>query len=105
MKIFQGDVVLLNLDCKETVDGQSDLWIMYKKPVSLQIGRWGATGVGDFAQFTTIKNESLDEVGTWIIQPYSDTYGVYGDEVEMPVFLPLFPFEEATASGFLEGTE
>ena len=38
-KIYVGDVVTFELDCKETVDGQDDLWILYKKPVSGAIGR------------------------------------------------------------------
>ena len=104
-KIYVGDVVTFELDCKETVDGQDDLWILYKKPVSGAIGRQEAVGVGDLATYTTIKNVDIDEKGTWEVMPYSDVYDVHGDEVEMPVFPPLIPFLESIQKVFLEGAE
>ena len=104
-KIFVGDVVMFELDCKENVDGQTDLWILYEKPVSGEIGRWAAVGIGDLATYTSIKNVDIDEKGTWIIQPYSDTFDVHGDEAEMPVFEPLLPFQESVQKVFLEGAE
>jgi len=104
-KIYVGDVINFELNCKENVDGQDDLWILYKKPISEDIGRWEAVGVGNLATYTTLKDIDIDEKGTWEIMPYSDTYDVHGDEVEMPVFPPLIPFLESIQKVFLEGTE
>ncbi len=105
MKIYVGDIVKFELDCKEDVDGQSDLWILYKKPISKDIGRWEAIGIGDLATYTSIKDVDIDEKGTWVVMPYSDVYDVHGDEAEMPVFPPLIPFQESVQKVFLEGTE
>lgn len=102
-KIYLGDVVEIILDCEESVDGQSDLYILYRKPVSEEVGRWAATGNGNSAEYTTIKDNDLDEVGIWVLQPYSDVYDVHGDTVKMAVFDPLIPFKRTTASAFLEG--
>lgn len=104
-KIYVGDEVLIKLDCKENVDSQPDLWINYKKPISESIERWQATGVGNYAEYTTVKDVDLDEVGTWELQPWSDTFDVHGDIVEMGVFLPLVPFKEGSQSAYLEGVE
>lgn len=102
-KIYKGDKVLIKLDCKEDVDSQTDLWIIYEKPVSGAISRWEATGNGDFAEYTTEKDVDLDEEGTWKVQPWSDTHDVHGDIVKMPVFAPLVPFKSGSASAYLEG--
>ena len=104
-KIYTGDEVLIKLDCKEDVNLQSDLWIFYKKPISEEIGRWAATGNGDFAEYTTTPEVDLDEYGTWEVQPWSDTHDVHGDIVNMPVFQPLIPFKTGSKSAFTEGTE
>jgi len=102
-KIYQGNVVEISLDCKEDVDSQSDLWIYYKKPESEIEGLWKADGVGNLAQYTTVKDVDLDEVGTWIIQPFSDTYDVHGDIVKLQVFEPIVPARKDSAPAYLVG--
>lgn len=107
-KIYMGDKVLIKLDCKEDVDSQTDLWILYQKPVAntretAVVGRWAATGNGDFAEYETVKNVDLDTEGTWVVQPYSDTHDVHGDAVNMPVFAPLYPWKKSALSVYLEG--
>lgn len=102
-QIFKGDVVLIRLDCKEDVDGQSDLFIRYQKPISGAVGQWQATGSGNYAEYTTTKDADIDEAGTWHIQPWSDTHDVHGDMVKMKVFEPLIPFSKASISVFMEG--
>jgi len=97
------DEVFVDLNCVESVDGQSDLWVYYEKPVSGAIGRWSATGVLTQCQYTTVRNVDLDEEGTWVLQPWSDTYGVHGDKVEMQVFPPLFPFKVGSQSAYMIG--
>ncbi len=102
-KIYVGNVIDFELDCKETVDAQPDLWILYEKPVSGAIGRWPAVGVGTLATYTSIKDIDIDEDGTWIVQPWSDTFDVHGDAVEMQIFPPLIPFKTGSKSAYLVG--
>jgi hypothetical protein len=104
-KIYVGNKFKIRLDCKKDVNGQSDLWIIYEKPISGAIGRWQATGVGDFAEYNTIKDIDIDEHGIWDIQPFSDTLDVHGDKIPMEIFPPLIPWLSSILKGFLEGVE
>lgn len=101
-KIYIGDEIKIHLDCKEDVNGQTDLVIRYKKPISGTLGEWPADGVGDYADYDTTQ-EDLDERGTWEVQPWSDTHDVHGDVVDMPVFMPLFVNRTDSIPAYLVG--
>ena len=102
-KIYEGDEVHISLDCKTDVDAQTDLWIIFKKPETGQVARWQATGVGDYAEYDTVKDVDLDETGEWELQPFSDTHDVHGDIIKMPVFEPLIPFKTDSVPAYLAG--